>query len=74
MFNRGVLDEITFDYLIKGNQNYYGQGYMHILPKILIGQFVNIWLMSKLYNQQSAGGFIFSILWIKSVVSLMYVC
>jgi hypothetical protein len=34
MFNRGVLDEITFDYLIKGNQNYYGQGYMHILPKI----------------------------------------
>ena len=34
MFNRGVLDEITFDYLIKGNQNYYGPGYMHILPKI----------------------------------------
>ena len=34
MFNRGVLDEITFDYLIKGNQNYYGQGYMYILPKI----------------------------------------
>ena len=34
MFNRGVLDEITFDYLIKDNQNYYGQGYMHILPKI----------------------------------------
>ena len=34
MFNRGVLDEITFDYLMKGNQNKYGPGYMHILPKI----------------------------------------
>jgi tRNA uridine 5-carbamoylmethylation protein Kti12 len=26
MFNRGILDEITFDYLMKGNQNYYGPG------------------------------------------------
>ena len=34
MFNRGVLDEITFDYLMKSNQNKYGPGYMHILPKI----------------------------------------
>jgi len=34
MFNRGILDEITFDYLMKGNQNYYGPGYMYILPKI----------------------------------------
>lgn len=34
MFNRGDLDEITFDYLMKGNQNNYGPGYMHILPKI----------------------------------------
>ena len=34
MFSRGVLDEITFDYLMKGNQNKYGPGYMHILPKI----------------------------------------
>ena len=28
------VDEITFDYLMKGNQNNYGPGYMHILPKI----------------------------------------
>ena len=36
MFNRGILDEITVDYLMKGNQNYYGPGYMYmyILPKI----------------------------------------
>lgn len=34
MYKRNVLDKITYEYLIKGNQKTYGPGHLHILPKI----------------------------------------
>ena len=34
MHNRNEIDEISFKYLINGNQKSYGPGHMHILPKI----------------------------------------
>ena len=34
MFNRSVLDNETFEYLIHGNQINNGPGHMHLLPKI----------------------------------------
>ncbi|CAG2216890.1 unnamed protein product [Mytilus edulis] len=34
MHRRGALDKTTFDYLLKSNQQNYGPGHMHVLPKI----------------------------------------